>query len=419
MLVRKGVYLNRVLRSQWLSPKKINDFQMEAVREILLHAKKTVPFYKEKLKGFDVLKIKKQSDLANLPTISRKEFLDEGINAYSSEFQYAKKEDLRQRATSGSTGSAFTIKYDERAYDYLEAIYARAFFSQKYNPFFPMAYYWYELLETKIHNRFGLFRRQYISCSWTIGRQIAELIRLNPRYIHYFSSAIYYIARVIRPEDAKKIRPKVVFCHAEILSEKMRARIEKVFKTKVLDMYGTTEFVRMAWECPECRAYHVEDDSILLEILDENNKPCGPGKRGRFVVTGLANYLLPLIRYEMGDYGCWSTKKSKCGRGLRLIEGVEGREDDFLIARNGDKISPKKVIDCLDRVDELAIFKVIQTGENKFVIKCKPKKGIILPKQKVIGELKKLVGEDTSVLIKEELPEFSKRGKLRMVQRCL
>ncbi len=407
MLIRKAVYLNRVRKSQFFSRRKLINFQKEATDELLIHAKKNVPFYKKKYSKINSLSLK------DYPIISRPEFLDAGIDTFSKIHKYIKKESLRERATSGSTGNAFTVKYDERAYDYLESIYARAFFAQGYNPFKKMGYYWYEPLKIKPHNLLGLFRRHYISCYWSMSKQILELKKFNFEYVHYFSSVLYYISRIIKPSDARKIRPKLILCHAELLSDKMRERIEKTFNAKVLDMYGTTEFVRMAWQCPICKGYHVEEDSMVLEILDENNNPCPPGKQGRFVVTGLANYLLPLIRYEMGDYGQWSKNKVKCGRGLRLIDGVEGREDDFLISKSKEKIPPKKIIDALDPIEELAFFKVIQIKKDEFDILVQVQKEI--PKEKIKLALNPLLGE-VKFNFKKSPPLFSKRGKLRLVE---
>ena len=64
------------------------------------------------------------------------------------------------------------------------------------------------------------------------------------------------------------------------------------------------------------------------------------GERGEIVYTGLYNYAMPLIRYEVGDIGIPSDESCSCGRGLPLMKSVEGRSDDFIILPSGKMISP-------------------------------------------------------------------------------
>jgi len=417
MLLRKILYMNRVLKTQYYNRAKLKQFQLDALREIVEYAKRHVPFYKQKYKHTNPLHIKSLKELSKLPIITRDEFLDAGVNVYSDEFNYVNKEELKERATSGSTGEAFKIKYDERAWDYLEAVYARAFFNQGYNPAFSMAYYWYEPLKRKFHNYFGLFRRHYIPCSWSIKRQIKELKNHNFRYIHYYSSMIYYISRVISKRDAEKIRPRAIFAHAEILSDAMRRRIESTFRTKVYDSYGTTEFVRMAWECPICGEYHIDEDSIIFEVLDENDKPVRPGQMGRVVVTGLANYLMPIIRYELGDFAILSGKKPSCGRSLRLMKEVVGRVHDFLVNDKNQKVPPRTVIDALDPVEGLDIFQIVQKEKDKVVVRYLSRAPTKILRDMVKSKIKQLLGKKVSVTLIKKEPRISKRGKLRLVYR--
>ncbi len=414
MIARKLAYMIRVLRQEHYSREQLRLFQSQALRELFDYARANVPFYAEKYKKVGV--INGLNELRKLPITTRKEYLDAEKRVYSRKFDYLNKELLQDRSTSGSTGTSFKIKYDERAWDYLEAVYARAFFSQGYNPAFKMAYYWYEPLKPKLQNYFGLFRRHYIPCTWPISRQIRELVNGNFKYIHYFSSILYYISRIISDKDARRIHPRAIFTHAELLSPGMKASIMRKFRAPVYDSYGTTEFVRMAWECPICGTYHVCDDSLILEVLDENDEPCKPGQQGRFVVTGLANYVLPLIRYDMGDYGCISKKPNSCGEHFTSIEDIAGRAPDFLLSSAKRFIPPKQIIDALDRLDELAIFKVEQLATTKIRVIALPKKGRNLPVSKIQNTLRKLLGQTMKVYIEKAIPQFSKRGKLRLVE---
>ena len=51
-----------------------------------------------------------------------------------------------------------------------------------------------------------------------------------------------------------------------------------------------------------------------------------PGAMGRVLVTTLENYLMPLVRYEIGDYAIAARGTCSCGRTLPLIGRVMERE---------------------------------------------------------------------------------------------
>ena len=48
---------------------------------------------------------------------------------------------------------------------------------------------------------------------------------------------------------------------------------------------------------------------------------------------------MPLIRYRIGDVATLSDRVCECGRGLPLIESVQGREADFVVTPSGRMIS--------------------------------------------------------------------------------
>jgi phenylacetate-CoA ligase len=60
---------------------------------------------------------------------------------------------------------------------------------------------------------------------------------------------------------------------------------------------------------------------------------------GKLIVSDFINRAMPLIRYEVGDVVVPSSRACKCGRGLPLIERVEGREADYVVTPAGNLIS--------------------------------------------------------------------------------
>ena len=81
----------------------------------------------------------------------------------------------------------------------------------------------------------------------------------------------------------------------------------------------------IASPCPKAPVQHVHAENVLLEVLDEQNRPCQPGQTGRVVVTHLHNLRGPFVRYELGDVATLGPASCPCGRGLPVLEGVLGK----------------------------------------------------------------------------------------------
>jgi phenylacetate-CoA ligase len=107
----------------------------------------------------------------------------------------------------------------------------------------------------------------------------------------------------------------------------------------VVDLYSANEVGYLALQCPEHGRYHEQAESLLLEVLDEAGRPCGPGSTGRVVVTALWNYAMPLIRYEIGDYA-EVAGPCPCGRGLPALGRILGRTRNMIALPTGERIWP-------------------------------------------------------------------------------
>ena len=60
---------------------------------------------------------------------------------------------------------------------------------------------------------------------------------------------------------------------------------------------------------------------------------------GRFAITDLDNYAMPLIRYVNGDAGKVSANFNVAGTPFSQIERLDGRYNSFLMTDAGDLIS--------------------------------------------------------------------------------
>jgi phenylacetate-CoA ligase len=163
--------------------------------------------------------------------------------------------------------------------------------------------------------------------------------RLNKGEFMYYSgypSILYSLASLI--EDANleiTSPPKVIFTGAEALLEDQRKRIGKVFKCLVTDQYGFSEGAGNASRC-EHDLFHEDFEYGILEC--NNGISNDDYTTGEVIGTGFTNLVMPFIRYQIGDTATWIEKKCDCGRHSKTILKVEGRNEDYVITPEGNKI---------------------------------------------------------------------------------
>ena len=160
---------------------------------------------------------------------------------------------------------------------------------------------------------------------------------------------------------------------SEALTPDTRARCEARFGVPVVDTYSAEEVGYIALQCPSGPRYHVAAESVLVEVLRDDDTACAPGEIGRVVVTELHNFATPLVRYELGDYAEVG-EPCPCGRGLPTLNRIYGRRRGMLRHPDGRTTWPLFTIACRnaarftdiqlvqDAIDTLRV-RVVPVGE--------------------------------------------------------
>lgn len=162
-----------------------------------------------------------------------------------------------------------------------------------------------------------------------IDSYLDALVRYRVKYILGYPSALYRLAlRALRSEK-KDIRLKVAVTNAEPVYDYQRAAIKAAFNCPVRETYGMAEIAAAASECAE-GSLHEWPEVGIIDIAN-----AGSGPAGELICTGLLNSDMPLIRYRVGDRGILSDRGCACGKGLPVIEKIEGRNDDVLFTKDG------------------------------------------------------------------------------------
>ena len=155
-----------------------------------------------------------------------------------------------------------------------------------------------------------------------------------------------------------------------------KARIEGAFGARAYDLPGLTEIAAWGFEC-DARAglTHVHEDYCYPEVLDEQDRPVGPGGRGELVFTSLYRKAMPLIRYRTRDIVQVADRRCPCGRTLIAFEGgVLARLDDMKKVR-GIIVYPRRIEELVrphSAVDEFQIVFRRQAGLDEIVVRIDP-----------------------------------------------
>jgi phenylacetate-CoA ligase len=127
---------------------------------------------------------------------------------------------------------------------------------------------------------------------------------------------------------------RAVLTYGELIPEDVRAACRETWGVPVQDIYCCEELGYIASQCPLHEHYHVPSETVLVEILDEQGRPCAPGQVGSVVLTPLHSFAMPLIRYAIGDYAEVGGP-CPCGRGLPVLRRIPGRQRNRVVLPDG------------------------------------------------------------------------------------
>jgi phenylacetate-CoA ligase len=119
---------------------------------------------------------------------------------------------------------------------------------------------------------------------------------------------------------------------AESLLSQQKALLHKAFGVIPRQHYGMAEAIANISEC-EAGAVHVDEDFAAVEFL-----PSPDGSGFKVVGTNFTNLLTPLLRYEIGDMVSLGKASCECGCGGRVVQTIDGRQEDYVVLGNGARI---------------------------------------------------------------------------------
>jgi phenylacetate-CoA ligase len=234
----------------------------------------------------------------------------------------------------------------------------------------------------------------------------------KPDLIRGYAGSLVELCRFIESQRLTVHHPKVVISAAESLTDEMRLQIERVFRTKVFNFYGSREISAIAGECAN-GLLHVFSFNNFLELLDSNNKVVKEGETGRVIITTLHNYSMPLIRYEIGDMAVLGSTACSCGNPLPTLRKVTGRITDNFITKEKTVVYGEYFTHLFYSVKWVKSFQIIQEDYEKIRIIVNPIGTVVDYERRYIDSMIKRVMGKNCLIIWEFVDEMSisKSGK--------
>lgn len=310
-------------------------------QEIFKYARQKSPFYQNHYINHSSVEC--EADFQNLPLLRRKDIIDsfDKIKVPGISNKY-----IRKLTSSGTTGSPIRILQDLR--NPLAILQWRIMEGWGIKPWENQAYVYRKARPTfkKMLNTILWWptKRAFLESSQMSDLEISRFIRkyfkIRPVLLQGYIDLVYNLALYILENQIEIPFPRAVWVTAGPLTPQKRKVISEAFKAPVYDQYGGMECFYIAAECRIQSGLHVLEDSVFIEILDQNNKPLPKGKWGKIIVTDLRNRVFPLIRYEIGDYGRFIDSSEPCSCGLHTdrLDVVKGRLTDVIHTPGGKTV---------------------------------------------------------------------------------
>ena len=366
-------YLNDDLSAlDYVQKDYLRGLQLERLRKMVQHAYDHVELFNSRMKERNLVPadVKSLGDIAKLPFMVKADLRDTypfGL------FAVPMSEVVRLHASSGTTGKPIVVGYTRSDLEVWMEVVKRAFascgltrddviqVSYGYGLFTGGlgAHYGAEALGATVVPTSGGNTQRQIMLMRDFG---TTAVCCTPSYFNFMIEQA--LAQGI---DMRDLPIKAGIFGAEPWTEEMRKRIEAASGIKAYDIYGLSEIIGpgVAIECGCQQGMHVFEDHFYPEIINpETGEVLPDGETGELVLTTLAKYAMPMIRYRTRDITKIIAEPCECGRTIRRIARISSRSDDMFIIR-GVNVFPSQIETAILSVDgTMPHYNIILYTEN-------------------------------------------------------
>lgn len=407
-----------LLKSQYFDYREIKLIQFNNIMNLINMAKERSLYYSKLYENITVLN-DSLSIFEQLPSISKREIIN-----YANEMVIDSKTADTVATTSGSTGEPLRVKISPEAVMYRIAGRMRFYkwwsISQNDKNVLIWGIRNRDISKAFYHKWIQFFKSQLLINVFELSKSsihfhIKNINLHNPVFIRGYKSGIVQLAELMVENNIQIVssRLRLIIVTSEVLYEDEREYLSRVFKCNVANEYGSAESGLFAFECPQGKM-HILEEAVLLETNSNNE----------LFVTELNNVSTAIINYKNEDIVHISNNECPCGRKLRCIDKIEGRQNDFILKPDGSKLSQYVFYYIMKEIEQVGFsnaikrYSVVQTNFNFDFF--------IIPSDNYNKEVElyirnrvyELIGENItiSIIIVDQIP-LEKSGKLRFFRR--
>ncbi|CAM3933385.1 MULTISPECIES: AMP-binding protein [Flavobacterium] len=362
---------------------EIKFFQEEKLMDLLKYVNENSPYYKKLFKenNIEIRNIKTIEDLQLLPVTNK-----EDLQRYNDDFMCVPISKVIDFATtSGTLGDPVTFGLTDSDLDRLAYNEAISFdcagikegdvvqlMTTMDRRFMAGLAYFLGLRKMKV----GVVR---------VGAGIPELqwdsiLKYKPSYLITVPSFLLKMIEYAENHniDFNASGIKGAICIGEPLRNQdfsmniLSKKITDKWNIDLFSTYASTEMSTAFTECEHSIGGHHHPELIIIEVLDEENKPVKNGEPGELTFTTLGVEAMPLVRFKTGDIVQLHEEPCTCGRNTTRVGPVIGRKKQ-MIKYKGTTLYPPAMIDVLNDFDaiECHIIEVLtnEIGTDEIVIK--------------------------------------------------
>jgi phenylacetate-CoA ligase len=346
----------------------IKSFQEEKLKEQLLYLKEKSTFYKEHFRknNIDIAKIKTLEDLSLIPATT-KDDLQHQNEAF---ICVPRNKIIDYITTSGTLGDPVTFAMTDRDLDrlaYNECI-SFAVADGNENDI-------YQLMTT-IDRRFMAGLAYFLGVRKLgagiirVGNGMPELQwdsirRFKPNAFITVPSFILKLIEYAEENgiDYRSSSIRKAVCIGEPLRNPdfslttLSRKISEKWDIRLYSTYASTEMGTAFTECHYSCGGHHHPELIIVEFLDETDRPVRENEAGEVTITTLGVEGMPLLRFKTGDVCYHYQEPCRCGRTTMRLGPVLGRKQQ-MIKYKGTTLYPPALYDILDNVDNIVNYYV-------------------------------------------------------------
>lgn len=392
---------------QWWPAEQLAAFQLQRLRELLHDVAQHVPYYRQLFAqhDFDPARVQSTADLQRLPFLTKPL-----IRAHTEALKHRFAQGLSRFNTGGSSGEPLIFYIGKKRVSYDVAAKWRATRWWGVDIGDPEIVVWGSPIELGKQDRLKSWRDKLLRTRLLPAFEMSQarldsfidaIRRVRPRMLFGYPSALTHIAQHAQKRGVlmNDLGIEVAFVTSERLYDEQRATISQVFGCKVANGYGGRDAGFIAHECPH-GGMHLGVDDLVVEVVNEQGQVQPPGVAGEIVVTHLSTNDFPFIRYRTGDIGVLGSAPCSCGRGLPLLQEIQGRSTDFVVAADGTVMHGLALIYVLRDLPGVKAFKVVQESRAcTRVLLATDRDFSPAAISQIVSAFKQRLGADVSVVV--------------------